>query len=233
MSIPKIIHQIWIGPNPIPFIWINTIKSDYILTYPDFTYYLWTDTNINELFIEFPLIKCIYDAEETWCGKADILRYLILYIYGGIYIDADSVWLNNKNFNDLIENSSGFFAACEPDTNIICNGVIGTYKNNDILLKILKHIESYVMHDNKIDIKNYKRKRNSKGPSKLLGPTLFNSFCININITIFPSHYFYPICWHGITDINYHLTHKDKLPTDSFLFQYGYSTNHLCTTITD
>ena len=39
--------------------------------------------------------------ETTYNGKSDILRYLILYIHGGIYIDADSVWINEKSFNEL------------------------------------------------------------------------------------------------------------------------------------
>lgn len=224
--IPKIIHQIWIGPKPEPTKWTNTIKIDYIVKYPEYKYKLWNESNINELFINFPNIKIIYDLEEKMCGKADLLRYLILYYYGGIYIDADSVWINEKNFDELIDNSCGFFAAKDPALNIVTNGVIGTFKNNEIFIKILKHIESYIISKNGlIKPKYYLEKRKTYGVVKLIGPVMFDHYVKNAKITIFPTHYFYPITWHGITDNDYHL--KNELPIDSFLFQYGYTTNNL------
>lgn len=164
--------------------------------------------------------------EKTYHGKSDLLRYLILYYYGGIYIDADSVWLNSKNFDELINNSCGFFAAKDCSLDIIANGVIGTFKNNKIFLKILNHISSYIISKTgKIKPRYYIEKRKSTGVVKTTGPVIFNHFVKNDNITIFPQHYFYPISWHGITDKDYHL--KIDLPKDSFLFQYGYTTNNL------
>jgi inositol phosphorylceramide mannosyltransferase catalytic subunit len=223
--IPKIIHQIWIGPKPEPTKWTNTIKIDYITKYPEYEYKLWNESNINELFVDFPNIKIIYDLEETWNGKSDILRYLILYYHGGIYIDADSVWINDKNFDELIDNSCGFFAAKEHADNLV-GGVIGTFKNNQVFIKILKHIESYIISKNgSVEPKRYTNKRKIIGVCKTIGPIIFDHFAKNEKITVFPTHYFYPISWHGITDTDYHL--KNELPKDSFLFQYGYSTNHL------
>ena len=39
------------------------------------------------------------------------------------------------------------------------------------------------------------------------------------------SKYFYPISWFGIKTIDAHLT--TELPKDSYMFQYGYTTNNL------
>ena len=225
--IPKLIHQIWIGPNKEPTKWTNTIKNDYIQAYPDYEYKLWNESNIDELFTEFPNIKIVYNLEKTWHGKSDILRYLILYHYGGIYIDADSVWLNNKNFDDLINKCCGFFAAKE-NSGTIVNGVIGSYKNNKIFIKILKHIEGMIINkDGKITNRSkqyYIDKILHAGVSKVIGPGLFNRYVKDEEITIFPTHYFYPKCWHGITDSDYHL--KNEINEESFLFQYGYTTNN-------
>jgi mannosyltransferase OCH1-like enzyme len=224
--IPKIIHQIWIGPKPEPIKWTNTIKIDYITKYPEYEYKLWNESNIEELFVDFPNIKIIYDLEETWNGKSDLLRYLILYYYGGIYIDADSVWINEKNFDELIDNSNGFFAAKDCALDIITGGVIGSYKDNDVFVKILNHISNYIVNKNgEIRKRYYIGKRKEHGVCKLIGPHMFNYYAKNTNITIFPNHYFYPVSWHGITDSDYHLKHE--LPKDSYLFQYGYSTNKL------
>ena len=42
--IPKIIHQVWIGPKNKPNIYINTWKIDYIKANPDWQYVLWDET---------------------------------------------------------------------------------------------------------------------------------------------------------------------------------------------
>jgi inositol phosphorylceramide mannosyltransferase catalytic subunit len=223
--IPKIIHQIWIGPNPEPTIWTNTFKNDYLAQYPHYEYKLWNETNIDTLFVEFPNIKIIYDLEPTWNGKSDLLRYLILYYYGGIYIDADSVWLNNKNFDSLIDASCGFFAANDY-ANSITGGVIGSFKGNKVFINILKHIESYIISRTGIVTPRfYLNKRTHHGVCKVIGPIIFNHFAKDEPITLFPTHYFYPLDWHGITDDQYHL--NNNLPKDSFTFQFGYSTNKL------
>lgn len=79
--IPKIIHQIWIGPNQRPQKWLDTWKEKN----PDWEYRLWTDDNL-------PLLENQrqFALMSHYSGKADILRYELLYRYGGFYIDADS-----------------------------------------------------------------------------------------------------------------------------------------------
>jgi mannosyltransferase OCH1-like enzyme len=108
-TIPKIIHQIWIGPNPQPYIWTDTFSKDYVNNNPEWEYKLWTENNIGGLLSEFPVLRRIFDAEKEYYGKADILRYAILYTHGGVYIDADIVWVNNKSLNPIIESINCFF----------------------------------------------------------------------------------------------------------------------------
>ena len=55
MSIPKLIHQIWVGPNPIPPKSVEYMKRIKEL-HPDFEHRLWTDKDITpEKFINFYL----------------------------------------------------------------------------------------------------------------------------------------------------------------------------------
>lgn len=51
----------------------------------------WNDDNIKDILNKYPKIEQMYNAEKEWCGKADLLRYIILFEYGGIYIDADGI----------------------------------------------------------------------------------------------------------------------------------------------
>lgn len=225
-QIPKIIHQIWLGENKRPDIWMDTFKIDYINMYSDYKYILWNESNINELFSEFPIYGIIYNLEETYNGKSDLLRYLILYKYGGIYIDADSVWINNKNFDELLNkvNDTGVFVSHEPNKNDICGGVMGSTVNNIYMKELIQNIEKYIIDsNNKIKKILYTRLRSYFGNCKLIGPIYLNNYLKDKGVTIFPSIYFYPITWHGVSTID---AHKNiKLPEESYTFQYGYTTN--------
>jgi len=225
-TIPKIIHQIWIGPKPEPTIWTDTFRIDYLSAHPEYEYRLWNDEQVQIILCKYPTIRILYDLEETWNGKSDILRYVILHEHGGIYIDADSVWVNRRSFDILLDDCQcGLFAAREPGINHITGGIIGASVGHPIFMKLIHHLETYLVVDGEISKKRYTRMRIKKGASKLLGPTLFNQYAQHETIKLFPSHYFYPITWHGIKTIDAH-KHMD-LPADSFMFQYGYSTNDL------
>jgi mannosyltransferase OCH1-like enzyme len=252
--IPKIIHQIWIGPNKCPDIWINTWKIDYIKKFPDWTYKLWTEKEIEKLKPTM-INRQYYDMETLYEGKADIARYEILYQEGGIYIDADSIWLNGKDLQNLCNstinksqtNSAGIFAGKEGIINLaqlhdensmnsmnnmnniitsseqnryitlLANGVMGATKGNKIILEMIEHIS-----------KTYINKRVQRGMMvyRVTDPNLLTYIARDSNITIFPTHYFYPIYWHSnhtkllIKDI------EVRYP-DSYMFQYGYTTNGL------
>ena len=233
--IPKIIHQIWIGPKKRPDIWINTFRIDYINKNPEYQYFLWTEDNIDTLFNDFPIYRLVYDLETTYNGKSDILRYLILYIHGGIYIDADSVWINDKSFDTLLEqvNESDVFAGKSPDNldsstrkekkykNTICGGIMGSSKNNPLMRLLIDGIEKYT----KISKEDYTKRRMVHGVCELIGPLYLHRTIASQNITIFPSIYFYPRSWHNINDCELHT--KIDLPIESYTFQYGYSTNNL------
>ena len=85
--------------------------------------------------------------------------YLILYIYGGIYIDADVAWINEKSFDRLLEqvNELDVFAGKSPDNlelstqkdkkyeNTICNSVMGSSKNNPLIRLLIDGIEKYII----------------------------------------------------------------------------------------
>jgi mannosyltransferase OCH1-like enzyme len=215
-TIEKVLHQIWIGPHPKPDLYMNTFAGDYIAKYPEYRYEFWNEGRIDAL--EMPQrVRDIYTSEPTLFGKADIARLVILYNHGGIYIDADVVWVNEKCLDDLLERSrdTGLFAAYQPGTTFIANSVIGACRHNEQIAFLL----------NAVLPKRY-RERSTRSPWEVTGPLLFNVLQKKKRpITIFPSAYFYPIEWHGIRDPQLHK--KIELPKESYMFQYGISTNNL------
>ena len=221
-KIPKIIHQVWIGPKDVPWKWINSFKEDFMKKHPGWKYYLWTDKEVAKLNL---VNKTHYDNEKGYNGKADILRYELLYKFGGIYIDADSYWLG-LDLGDLIKqtNYTGFFAAIENKkkcNKCLANGVLGSSVNNPIakyLVDILnkqynKHIRDYAV-----------------GPWKTLGPYYVDQVLYKFNITVFPDYYFYPIYWDltsGNKSYEIPIEEQKKLYPNSYMTQYGYTSNNL------
>lgn len=90
LKIPKIIHQIWLG-SVVPEVYEAYMQS-WRTKHPDWEYYLWTDENVESLF---PLYNQeFYDETKNYGTKSDILRWELLYRFGGVYLDMDYECLN-------------------------------------------------------------------------------------------------------------------------------------------
>ena len=60
--------------------------------YKDFTYKFYDDKKCDEFIMEYyPEIKEFYDKLPLNVMKADLWRYCVIYKYGGIYADVDTV----------------------------------------------------------------------------------------------------------------------------------------------
>lgn len=101
--IPRILHQTWksrtIGATKVKYVrsWIDLN--------PDWHYKLWTDKD-NRLLVasRFPQYLDLYDSYPQDIMRADIIRYLILYEFGGVYADTDFEAL--RPLDDLLNETS-------------------------------------------------------------------------------------------------------------------------------
>lgn len=222
MNIPKIIHQIWLGPNKRPDIWLNSWKIDYIKQNPDWTYKLWTEKEINKLKL---INRKQYNSENFYNGKSDIARYEILYQFGGVFIDADSLWIKkpNNSLNKILEMSKkyGMFAAEEPVNKwSIANGVIGFIKNHQILKEMITFINNNYYYLKK------KRKRH-RDVWTVTGTKPFTDIVNKSeNKLILDSFYFYPESFHQ-NNLSIDSNKFPKLYPNSIMFQYGYTSNNI------
>ncbi len=139
--IPNIIHQIWIqGYDKIP----AELKQDQIncrtINY-DFEYMFWDEDKIKKLLFDNFDVKYLnlYNYYVIPAQRADLARYAILYIYGGIYLDMDMIC--KKNLKSFLENDIFF-------TNDIFNflykryltGIIGAKKNHPIFKLMMENM---------------------------------------------------------------------------------------------
>lgn len=217
--IPKIIHMIWIGPKNPPLWCIDSWRTNYINNYPDWKFMLWNEEKIDKLNM---VNRNIYDIEPTLRGKSDIVRYEILYQYGGLFLDADSYWIekDNSDLNILLEKSKDkdFFCAREPlNKQFFANGIFGCSKNNDITLGIINYL-------NKTYLKEKQKHKENHAIWLVTGPVPFTKV-VNKNIdkaTIFPTHYFLPEVYKK-NNREIELNKMKELFPESFMYQYWLS----------
>lgn len=98
--IPKKLHHIWVGPRKMPSQWMDTWKKHH----PDWEYYLWGNTELNSLeFKNRELIDLFYHYGK-YDGVADLMRYELLYEYGGFMPGADAECL--RPIDELLNNQA-------------------------------------------------------------------------------------------------------------------------------
>lgn len=222
MGIPKIIHQIWLGPEKRPDIWMNSWKINYLQKYPEWKYQLWTETEIAKLEM---INRNIYEKESYYIGKSDIARYEILSQFGGVFIDADSLWIseNNISLDVILEKTeqSGMFAAEEPKNKwSIANGVIGFEPQHPILTNIIQYIK------NNYEVLKKKHPR-LRDVWLVTGPMVFTEIVKKYQKSlILESFYFYPENFHK-NNLDIPIRELSKKYPKSIMFQYGYTTNNI------
>ncbi len=100
--IPKIIHQIWYqGEDKIPSTYPNYTKS-WKEKNPDHKYIFWDKNKIVKLMKDhYPTLYKKFNSYPKMIQKIDMAKYVILYHYGGAYVDVDSECI--KPISDLLK----------------------------------------------------------------------------------------------------------------------------------
>lgn len=84
-KIPKIIHQIWLGPN-LPPSYFHDFQARWKSLHPDWEYHLWSEADLEALNLDnWDLVE----KSQNWAEKADVIRCDLLDKFGGVYLDVD------------------------------------------------------------------------------------------------------------------------------------------------
>lgn len=88
MSIPKLIHQTS-KTRDLPEA-CRPHQARLIALHPDWKYHLWTDEdNLTFVRSEFPDFVEVFLGLPKPIMRADVIRYLLMYRLGGLYLDTD------------------------------------------------------------------------------------------------------------------------------------------------
>lgn len=149
-KIPKIIHQIWWqGIDKLPDKYAKYSKS-WVKYHPYWTITYWDKNNIYKLINTYysNLLKLI-NKYPYMIQKIDLAKYIILYHYGGFYIDMDTIChqsLNNLFNNPEYQQYDFICSQMEiiPFIKIINNGVIFSKPKHNLLLLILNSLHKHI-----------------------------------------------------------------------------------------
>ena len=148
-TIPKIIHQMWIGDKtkcPTKLMQSWKIKN------PTFQYIFWNEDEIEKQNMIFECKTQIEDIVEI-NGKCDIMRWEILYKYGGVFIDADSICLLPLDNYFMDKQAFATYENEKKRKNLVATGTMGFIQNHYLCKNIINWIKSSESYD---IIHNYK-----------------------------------------------------------------------------
>ena len=163
--IPKLIHIIWWqGINKIPDKFKYNINS-WKINNPKYKIILWDARSILNMIDRYYYNKII--LYKRMIQKIDYAKYLIIYKYGGCYVDID-MQCNDKLDKYLDQNKinvSLFYFTKIKIYPLINNGFIACNKNNSEIMLIINECNKYINNDYLID---------ELTVMKTTGPLLFN-----------------------------------------------------------
>ena len=133
-TIPKIMHHIWLG-SAVPD-WMQGFINGFREQNPEWKSEVWTslpdwaDDTLREA----------YEGCEQWCQRSDIIRYLVLERFGGIYIDSDCVPL--RPLDPLCALGPGW--TCRQSDGRYINGIMGAEPSCALMTAALEGVrETY------------------------------------------------------------------------------------------
>lgn len=212
-GIPKIIHQIWIGKK-IPFPQNIYIKS-WSTILPNWKYKLWTNKDLTKdnFPITWKYINKIFEIgknknnmKKKYAMIADLMKYEIMYHYGGIYSDTTNELV--KDFTHLLQHKDVIFVVCNEDSGYnIKNFESKPYISCGFFISIPQHpsLEELLREENLKSIDFASKHSNIE-----TGPYYFKKgLKLKYNITVFPSNFVYPVPLYNSN--NDKCLHKNKL----------------------
>jgi mannosyltransferase OCH1-like enzyme len=167
--IPRILHQVWVGPDPLPDDFAR-FRESWRRHHPDWEMRLWTEDELPRDLVR----PEVYERLRKPTERSDIIRLEVLFRFGGVYVDTDFDCL--RPIDPLIE-AVDFFT-CDLKPGRVNNAVIGSVSGHPLLERALREL----------------RPRTEYGYDKRgTGPFFLEALVRDQpGVTIYPPHFFYP-----------------------------------------
>lgn len=173
--IPKKIHYIWFGNNPMKKELLTCMKT-WEQSFLEYEFILWNEVNCPKgIFFLDEMLK-----RQQWAFASDFLRFYVLFNNGGIYLDTDMYFF--KNIDEYLDKE--YFLGKENKLNLSA-GVIGCvsnhqfnkicmdfYYNLDTSQKIEEFLEKRILIPQVLN-ESYNKYSGNKNSIQILDPEIF------------------------------------------------------------
>lgn len=168
-----IVHQIFglLGDTELPELFrINQQKTINWCRDNQYTYRLWDNISCTRLIKKYPEFIELYNSVKYPIMKVDIIRFVILHYYGGLYLDMDCI----PNI-DCLEDNNKFIVAYKKGKSREHYEieVLQSYPCNHYLTDYLNYVKEQIKEKDKIKVYETWRARYVYQTS---GPFAFNRF---------------------------------------------------------
>jgi mannosyltransferase OCH1-like enzyme len=178
--IPKVFHHVWPGADPFRTE-LHRFRSSFLRHHPDWTFHFWrtalpegADDDVRAL---------LADSRHTVVVKSDVLRFEVLRLYGGIYVDTDMECL--ESFEPLL--GAAFFCGSESE-GMLCPSVMGCVPGHPLCaLFVRRALER---------IREAGPERANANPNQVSGPFLLTELVRErSDVRVHDPGHFYPVPW--------------------------------------
>jgi len=137
LQIPKKLHQIWVGSDPVPprhEEWIAGWKR----RHPDWEHRLWDEEALVRVLPDEALRY--YHAAQSYAGKADVARIWIVNELGGVYVDTDFQCL--RPIDELLHGCRAFVTFSRYEAKVI-NSIFGAVPRHPFLRALISDLPEH------------------------------------------------------------------------------------------
>jgi mannosyltransferase OCH1-like enzyme len=131
VMVPRTIHHIWVGPDPLPEDQRPYIES-WRRHHPEWEHRLWTEDDLPQ----DPIRPEVLERLRAPVERADILRLEILYRHGGLYVDTDLECL--RPIDDVLGDDAFVGVCLKPGR--ITNTAIASVPGHPLLERALREV---------------------------------------------------------------------------------------------
>lgn len=188
--IPKLFHTIWFdfGKGNDVFPKYDKNMNQLLKLHPDWEFKLWREHEVIALIKEnVPEFLETFTNYEEPIKKHDSARIIILYLFGGVYLDQDFIPV--RKINPLMKSYEFIIGNEDPSVFMPINAFIGSVKNHPLLKMLIQEMNNPEIAKKFV--------LEATGPAllkkvmqkyvKIFGPK---------GIKVYSHKFFYPIAWY-------------------------------------
>jgi Glycosyltransferase sugar-binding region containing DXD motif len=178
--IPQTFHYYW-ADGDLPKLEHGMIARNMDL-HPHWDFKIWSDENLPEMSMRYWFDHASDYTDKVEAFKASVVRYELLYQFGGVWSDADVLWL--KDVSPLTRGPQFFTSYGRADNKTANNAVIGSEPDSPL---VRAHLDAFkrLVPGRKID-----------GTATFLWLNAITT-CKTVNPTVYPVGTFHGISHDG------------------------------------